>query len=372
MIGVLLKSAAHAYASRGGRYKSLTRWYKDEDGHLIGELDVPLKVGTVGGSLESNPAVRIAYDILGVSSARELAAVMGAVGLAQNFSAIRALSTTGIQAGHMTLHARSVAMTAGAPAEHFETVVDRLVESGEIKVWKAQEIIAQLGTKPAALDQAVRKSAEGRGYGKVILLGEHAVVYGSHAIAAPVSLSVRSIIHPSQQKGVTLAVPKWGVETTLHDSKIKHTSFLDSLRMILNRLAIRDESFVIEVDPAIPRAMGLGGSAALAVSVIRALNGYFQLSLSDEDINGIAFEAEKLAHGTPSGIDNTLATFRRFMLYRKGHPPLMKELTINQEIPIVIGMSGTRVLPQRWSEKLNSLGKRIVFSTSGFSLRSMV
>ena len=142
-----IESAAHAYASRGGRYKSLTRWYKDEDGHLIGELDVPLKVGTVGGSLESNPAVRIAYDILGVSSARELAAVMGAVGLAQNFSAIRALSTTGIQAGHMTLHARSVAMTAGAPAEHFETVVDRLVESGEIKVWKAQEIIAQLGTE---------------------------------------------------------------------------------------------------------------------------------------------------------------------------------------------------------------------------------
>ena len=172
--------------------------------------------------------------------------------------------------------------------------------------------------KPAALDQAVRKSAEGRGYGKVILLGEHAVVYGSHAIAAPISLSVRSIIHPSQQQGVTLAVPKWGVETTLHDSKIKHTSFLDSLRMILDRLAIKDESFVIEVDPAIPRAMGLGGSAALAVSVIRALNGYFQLSLSDEDINGIAFEAEKLAHGTPSGIDNTLATFRRFMLYRKG------------------------------------------------------
>ena len=172
---------------------------KDEDGNLIGELDVPLKVGTVGGSLESNPAVRIAYDILGVSSARELAAVMGAVGLAQNFSAIRALSTAGIQAGHMTLHARSVAMTAGAPAEHFETVVDRLVESGEIKVWKAQEIIAQLGTKPAALDQAVRKSAEGRGYGKVILLGEHAVVYGSHAIAAPVSLSVRSIIpHPNK------------------------------------------------------------------------------------------------------------------------------------------------------------------------------
>ena len=373
-----IEAAAHAYASRGGRYKSLTRWYKDEDGNLIGELDVPLKVGTVGGSLESNPAVRIAYDILGVSSARELAAVMGAVGLAQNFSAIRALSTTGIQAGHMTLHARSVAMTAGAPAEHFETVVDRLVESGEIKVWKAQEIIAQLGTKPAALDQAVRKSAEGRGYGKVILLGEHAVVYGSHAIAAPISLSVRSIIHPSQQQGVTLAVPKWGVETTLHDSKIKHTSFLDSLRMILDRLAIKDESFVIEVDPAIPRAMGLGGSAALAVSVIRALNGYFQLSLSDEDINGISFEAEKLAHGTPSGIDNTLATFRRFMLYRKGHPPLMKELTMNQEIPIVIGMSGTESLTaamvgkveQSW-EKNRFLYERLFAEIDGLALEGV-
>ena len=124
--------------------------------------------------------------------------------------------------------------------------------------------------------------------------------------------------------------------------------------------------------------MGLGGSAALAVSVIRALNGYFQLSLSDEDINGIAFEAEKLAHGTPSGIDNTLATFRRFMLYRKGHPPLMKELTINQEIPIVIGMSGTESLTaamvgkveQSW-EKNRFLYERLFAEIDGLALEGV-
>ena len=211
----------------------------------------------------------------------------------------------------------------------------------------------------------------------MILLGEHAVVYGSHAIAAPISLSVRSIIHPSQQQGVTLAVPKWGVETTLHDSKIKHTSFLDSLRMILDRLAIKDESFVIEVDPAIPRAMGLGAQPRLRFGHSGS-QWLLSAFLSDEDINGIAFEAEKLAHGTPSGIDNTLATFRRFMLYRKGHPPLMKELTMNQEIPIVIGMSGTESLTaamvgkveQSW-EKNRFLYERLFAEIDGLALEGV-
>ncbi len=139
-----IEAAAHAYAARGGRYTSLTRWYKGEQGELVGELEMPMKVGIVGGSLQSNATVALNLRLLGVKSARELAEVMGAVGLAQNFSALRALVTEGIQQGHMTLHARSVAITAGATAEIFDTVVERLVESGEIKIWKAQEIVLQV------------------------------------------------------------------------------------------------------------------------------------------------------------------------------------------------------------------------------------
>ena len=149
-----IEAAAHAYAARGGRYTSLTRWYKGEQGELVGELEMPMKVGIVGGSLQSNATVALDLRLLGVKSARELAEVMGAVGLAQNFSALRALVTDGIQQGHMTLHARSVAITAGATADIFDTVVERLVESGEIKIWKAQEIVLQVRkeARGAAID----------------------------------------------------------------------------------------------------------------------------------------------------------------------------------------------------------------------------
>jgi len=139
-----IESAAHAYAGRGNSYTSLTKWYKNDRGDLVGKIKMPLKVGIVGGPLESNPIVGILLRILNVSNATELATVMGAVGLAQNFSAIKALSTEGIQQGHMTLHARTVAQAAEAPPDIYDEVVDQLIQSGEIKVWKAKEIVQSL------------------------------------------------------------------------------------------------------------------------------------------------------------------------------------------------------------------------------------
>ena len=139
-----IEAAAHAYAARSGRYQALTRWYTGDEGELVGEIDIPMKVGTVGGSLETNPTVRINHRLLGSPNATELAGVMGTVGLAQNFAALRALSTDGIQQNHMTLHARSVASTAGVPENLFESVVEALIESGDIKVWKARELTEQM------------------------------------------------------------------------------------------------------------------------------------------------------------------------------------------------------------------------------------
>ena len=103
-----------------------------------------MKVGTVGGSLQSNPAVAINQSMLATASAQELAALLAAVGLAQNFAALRALAGSGIQQGHMTLHARSVALSANAPADIFDQVVKQLVSEGNIKVWRALEIIREL------------------------------------------------------------------------------------------------------------------------------------------------------------------------------------------------------------------------------------
>jgi len=130
-----IEAGAHAHAAATGRYRPLSSWSVDAAGDLVGELQLPLKVGIVGGTTRSNAAVGLALRILDVGSAGELARVMAATGLIQNFAALRALATAGIQAGHMKLHARSVAQAAGVPDERFDEVVEALVASGEIKQW---------------------------------------------------------------------------------------------------------------------------------------------------------------------------------------------------------------------------------------------
>ena len=114
-----IEAGAHAFAAAEGHYRALTRWRVTGDGDLEGEVTLPLKVGTVGGTLSNNPAAALGLSLAGAASAQELAALMAAVGLAQNFAALRALATSGIQAGHMKLHARSVAQAAGVPDELF-------------------------------------------------------------------------------------------------------------------------------------------------------------------------------------------------------------------------------------------------------------
>ena len=154
-----VEAGAHAFAARGTHYTSLSRWTKAEDGSLAGEIELPIRVGIVGGPLQSNPSVAMNLQLSKVESSRELAEVMAAVGLAQNFSALRALVTDGIQRGHMTLHARSVATAAGATPEIFDSVVEKLVESGEIKIWKAEEVISQVRTADGPVD---RRTTNGR------------------------------------------------------------------------------------------------------------------------------------------------------------------------------------------------------------------
>ena len=142
----------------------------------------------MGGSLEANPATRLFLRMMQVKSAQELAQVMAAVGLAQNFSALRALVTEGIQAGHMTLHARTVVKAAGTPPELFDQVLERLIGEGDVKVWRAREVLGELERKRSlpALDEAAMARLGVAG-GKLILLGEHAAVFGQPALACPVS-----------------------------------------------------------------------------------------------------------------------------------------------------------------------------------------
>lgn len=139
-----IEAGAHAYAARGGRYTSLSTWGKDTAGDLVGTLEMPMAVGIVGGATRVHPAARVALKVLGVRTARELAEIIVAVGLAQNLAALRALATEGIQRGHMALHARQVAIAAGASGAQVEQVARRLVAEGKVRVDRAQEILGEV------------------------------------------------------------------------------------------------------------------------------------------------------------------------------------------------------------------------------------
>jgi hydroxymethylglutaryl-CoA reductase len=139
-----IEAAAHAYASRNGKYTSLTNWRKDKNGNLIGEIELPMSVGIIGGIINVHPMIKVCNKILGVKSAKELACVIGAVGLAQNFSAIRALASEGIQKGHMKLHAKNIASSAGVPPSKMSYVISHMVKEGNISVTRAKEILKEL------------------------------------------------------------------------------------------------------------------------------------------------------------------------------------------------------------------------------------
>ena len=139
-----IEAAAHAYAARSGKYVSLTEWSKDSEGNLVGKLEIPLSVGIVGGIINVHPTAKICTKILGISSAKELSCVIAATGLAQNFSALRALATEGIQKGHMKLHARNLASAAGANAEQIDEIVKRMVQENNISLNRAKELLDQI------------------------------------------------------------------------------------------------------------------------------------------------------------------------------------------------------------------------------------
>jgi len=141
-----VEAGAHAYAARSGQYTSLSTWEVDAQGHLVGTLEMPMAVGIVGGATRAHPAARAALRLLGVQSAQELAEILVAVGLAQNMAALRALATEGIQRGHMRLHARQIAMAAGATGSLVTRIAQRMIEEGQIRLQRAQELLREFQT----------------------------------------------------------------------------------------------------------------------------------------------------------------------------------------------------------------------------------
>jgi len=138
-----IEAGAHAYAARNGHYTTLSIWEKNENGDLVGSVELPMAVGLIGGAVRTHPIAKIAIKILGVKTANEFAEVLAAVGLAQNLGALRALADEGIQRGHMSLHARNIAVAAGATGELIDSVAEKMVQEHKIRMDRAKELIEQ-------------------------------------------------------------------------------------------------------------------------------------------------------------------------------------------------------------------------------------
>jgi hydroxymethylglutaryl-CoA reductase len=142
-----IEAGAHAYAARSGRYTSLSTWGKDAEGNLTGFLEMPMAVGIVGGATKLHPTAKAALKLMGVKTAAELAEIIVSVGLAQNLAALRALATEGIQRGHMSLHARQVAIAAGATGDMIEKIAAQMAEEKTVRIDRAEEILQGMKTE---------------------------------------------------------------------------------------------------------------------------------------------------------------------------------------------------------------------------------
>ncbi len=178
------------------------------------------------------------------------------------------------------------------------------------------------GAKKRATDSDLHAEPQGTAAGKVILLGEHAAVYGKHAVALPIPTAVTANV----------------TATDSGDSKY----ISDLLKVVRRELEIEGDTFGVDVRSRLPPGMGLGASAAIAVAMIRAVSTSRELGLGDEDVNRIAFECEKVSHGNPSGIDNAIATFAVPMLFSNESELSIEQLELQETPPLVIAFSGRR------------------------------
>ena len=139
-----IEAGAHAFAGYEGEYSPLTKYYKDKDGNLVGEIDIPLALGLVGGAVKVHPLAQLGVKILGIKKANGLASIIASVGLAQNLAALRAIASTGIQTGHMKLHAKNIASQAGATEDEIRVVAQKMIESKDVSQISAENILKEL------------------------------------------------------------------------------------------------------------------------------------------------------------------------------------------------------------------------------------
>ena len=175
--------------------------------------------------------------------------------------------------------------------------------------------------------------------GKIIVCGEHAVVYGKHAIAVPIPLAVVCEVSARDDRQCLVGIPAWGIPMGLQLTDAP-TPVQAAIQLIRERLGVHKRGFAALLHAQVPRGSGLGGSAAMAVAAVRAFAGAFSVDMGASEVNDIAFACEQIAHGNPSGVDNTLSTYAQALLFRKS-PRVLQPLRIAGSMHLVIGQSGT-------------------------------
>ncbi len=333
-----IEAGGHAYAARSGSYRSLTKYRMDGE-ILAGEIELPLQVGLIGGAVAVNPAVKILRRVTGVENSREMARLMAAVGLGQNFAACLALCTEGIQKGHMALHARSLAVSAGVATEDVTHVAEEMVQHGRINIAAAEDIYRHLRLKRAA----VRPSplpVESFVPGKVVLFGEHATVYGHPGIVAAVNVGLTVKIAPDPD-GPRFIQPDFRKRFPIPDSDGDFRLFSRAADIALERHDMTLEPIAINIESDLIPGVGMGSSAAFAAAICRAFRTYKRLpeaTLWNHDIFEQVQELERVFHGNPSGMDAAAVLSGGVIWFRRGNPREILPLRLPKPLSLLIAV----------------------------------
>lgn len=326
-----IEAGAHAYAARDGACRGLSE-FTAKDGILHGSIELPMSVGWTGGASCLRPDVQALKKILNIGSARELSAVLAAVGLAQNLAACLALCTEGIQRGHMALHARSVAASAGIPGAAVDKVASIMIASRRVHVDAANDIYDRMQELPNQVNQTDDILARDFAPGKVILFGEHAVVYGYPSIVTALNQGTRVEIRRDKD-GPRLLHPRLRACGMPFNDDRDYQSFSRAAHLALKAYNLQNEPMEIMVESDLVAGVGLGSSAAFSVALCRA---FATISKTDHhksgtDLTDMIHRLETVFHSNPSGADAAAILAQSAVWFQKGSQNTLTPVASSKE-----------------------------------------
>ena len=335
-----IEAGGHAYAAKNGVYSSLTD-YHYADGNLYGSIELPLQVGWVGGAVNSHPGVKLLRTISGVKNSRQLAGLLAAVGLGQNFTACLALATEGVQRGHMALHARSIAISVGVPADKIEKVSQEMIARGQVKVAMAEEIYSRIRQSEKLQSSSDELPVTAYAPGKIVLFGEHATVYNYPGITSTIDIGLRVKISRDPD-GPRFIYPHFRQAFPISKAESDIRLFSKAVDYALELYDLQNEPIAVQIESDLIPGMGLGSSAAFSVALCNALRKYkhqTQKRRWDSGVFGDAQKLEAIFHGNPSGMDAATVLSEGVLWFRKGPPreilPIRVPTTVSGLVCIV-------------------------------------